>query len=51
MDERICDKAEGCKSSCWHKEKHELISECTEYPCPANMIAMCIPTHPTKAEA
>ncbi len=45
---KICDKAEGCKSSCWHKEEHESIIEC-EFPCPANSSAICIELYPTKA--
>lgn len=37
----ICDKAEGCVSSCWHKEEHEAISEC-DFVCPVNSTAICI---------
>lgn len=37
----ICDKAEGCKSSCWHKEEHEAIPEC-EFICPINSAAVCM---------
>lgn len=44
--DRICDKAEGCTSSCSHKKEHTLIYECTK-PCPINASAICIETHPT----
>ncbi len=43
----ICDKADGCKSDCWHKEEHESIIEC-EFPCPANSSATCVELHPNK---
>lgn len=43
----ICNKSEGCKSSCWHKEQHETIYEC-ELICPINSAAICIDIHKGK---